>query len=62
MKKYIILPMMAVALAGYAQDFDNEPTVNLQKDDMKFTVGARMMADVVRRLTGRRTHPHVVHL
>ncbi len=46
MKKYIILPMMAVALAGYAQDFDNEPTVNLQKDDMKFTVGARMMADV----------------
>ena len=46
MKKYILLPMMALCLAGNAQDFDNDPTVQLQKNDAKFTVGARMMGDV----------------
>lgn len=46
MKKYILLPIMAVCLAGNAQDFDNEPTINFEKNDAKFTVGARMMADV----------------
>jgi len=48
MKKYILLPMMALALAGNAQDFDNTPSVQIENksQDMKFTVGARMMADV----------------
>ncbi len=46
MKKYILLPMMALCLAGNAQDFDNSPTVHLDNKDTRFTVGARMMGDV----------------
>lgn len=47
MKKYFALPLMAaVCLTAGAQDFDNSPTVNIEKNDMKFTVGARMMGDV----------------
>ena len=41
MKKYFALPLMAaVCLTAGAQDFDNSPTVNIEKNDMKFTVGA----------------------
>lgn len=48
MKKYIVLPLMAMcALATSAQDFDSKPTVTIdnQKEDLHFTVGARFMAD-----------------
>jgi len=46
MKKYILPAIMAVCLSAGAQDFDNEPTINFEKNDAKFTVGARMMGDV----------------
>ena len=49
MKKYFILPLMAsFAMVGFAQDFDTDPTVMIdnEKEDLHFTVGARMMADV----------------
>ena len=50
MKKYILTPILAlVALANVAaQDFDNDPTITVEskKEDAKFTIGARMMADV----------------
>lgn len=48
MRKYIILPMLALcALTAGAQDFDNKPTVKIDndKEDLHFTVGARFMAD-----------------
>ena len=48
MKKYILVPVLAaLSFSGMvAQDFDTDPVVNVKKDDVKFTVGARMMADV----------------
>ena len=46
MKKYLLLPALAFCLTAAAQDFDNEPTIELKKNDFRFTVGARMMADV----------------
>lgn len=49
MKKYILMSMIGLAaFSAAAQDFDNDPTVNIQNGDkdMKFTVGARMMGDV----------------
>ena len=49
MKKYFILPLMAsFAMVGFAQDFDTDPTVMIdnEKEDLHFTVGARMMAEV----------------
>lgn len=51
MKKYIpYLSILAVALSSgavQAQDFDNKPLVTVEKksEDLKFTVGARFMAD-----------------
>ncbi len=46
MKKYIILPALFLfALGAAAQDFDNDPTLQLEKKDAKFTIGARLMAD-----------------
>lgn len=48
MKKYILLPALALcALAAQAQDFDSKPTVTIdnEKEDLHFTVGARFMAD-----------------
>ena len=48
MKKYILLPVLAFfALAASAQDFDNDPTLKLEnkEKEVKFTVGARFMAD-----------------
>lgn len=48
MKKYILLPALALfALASAAQDFDVDPTLKLENNekDVKFTVGARFMAD-----------------
>lgn len=52
MKKYILMPVLAAfAFAGnvaVAQDFDSDPTVKVENksEDVKFTIGARMMADV----------------
>ena len=48
MKKYILVPVLAaLSFSGMvAQGFDTDPVVNIKKDDVKFTVGARMMADV----------------
>ncbi len=51
MKKYILLPLVAIfALAANvaAQDFDTDPVVKIdnKSEDLKFTIGARMMADV----------------
>ena len=48
MKKYILVPVLAaLSFSGLvAQDFDTDPVVKIQNDDVKFTVGARMMADV----------------
>jgi phosphate-selective porin OprO/OprP len=48
MKKYILVPVLAaLSFSGMvAQDFDTDPVVNIKNDDVKFTVGARMMADV----------------
>ena len=43
------MPVLAsVAMVGFAQDFDTDPTVRIdnEKEDLHFTVGARMMADV----------------
>ena len=48
MKKYIILPMMALlAATAQAQDFDTEPTLELnnKEKEVNFTIGARMMTD-----------------
>ncbi|MBQ1486433.1 MAG: hypothetical protein IIZ44_08250, partial [Muribaculaceae bacterium] len=48
MKKYILMPVLAIfALTAVAQDFDTDPTLELEnaKKEVKFTVGARMMAD-----------------
>lgn len=51
MKKYYILPALAVmALAStavQAQDFDSDPVIKVENknEDVKFTVGARFMAD-----------------
>ena len=48
MKKYILMPVLAIfALTAAAQDFDTDPTLELEnaKKEVKFTVGARMMAD-----------------
>jgi phosphate-selective porin OprO/OprP len=48
MKKYILMPLLAVfALTAAAQDFDTDPTLELENAEkqVKFTVGARMMAD-----------------
>lgn len=48
MKKHIILPLLALcAMAANAQDFDSKPTVTIdnEKEDLHFTVGARFMAD-----------------
>jgi len=49
MKRYFLLPIMAMCfLASEAQDFDSKPTVTIDnnKEDLHFTVGARFMADV----------------
>jgi phosphate-selective porin OprO/OprP len=49
MKRYIFLPVLAACfMASSAQDFDTKPSVSIrnEKEDMHFTVGARMMADV----------------
>ena len=52
MKKNILMPILAgFALIGNvanAQDFDTDPVVNFKNEaeDVKFTIGARMMADV----------------
>ena len=48
MKKYILMPVLAIfALTAAAQDFDTDPTLELEnaEKEVKFTVGARMMAD-----------------
>lgn len=51
MKKYMFIPVLAVAaLSGgvaHAQDFDNNPVVNIdnEAENLKFTIGARFMAD-----------------
>ncbi|MBL6434422.1 MAG: hypothetical protein JNG52_09110 [Muribaculaceae bacterium] len=47
-KKYIFMSALAVmALSATAQDFDNTPTLNINNKEkqVKFTVGARFMAD-----------------
>ena len=52
MKKYFFLPLIAAfALSSnvaMAQDFDTDPVIKVEnkKEDVKFTIGARMMADV----------------
>ena len=48
MKKYILIPVLAaLSFSGMvAQDFDTDPVVKIQNEDVKFTVGARMMEDV----------------
>lgn len=50
MKKYILMPIMALfTLANVAaQDFDTAPTIQIgsKNNDAQFTIGARMMADV----------------
>ncbi len=46
--KYILMSAMAaLAFSATAQDFDNDPTINLNNKEkqVKFTVGARFMAD-----------------
>ena len=51
MKKYFIISTLAAfALSGNianAQDFDTDPVIKIEnkKEDVKFTIGARMMAD-----------------
>jgi phosphate-selective porin OprO/OprP len=48
MKKYILMPVLALmAFTAVAQDFDNDPALQLEnkQKEVKFTVGARMMAD-----------------
>lgn len=51
MKKYILMPVLAVlSLSGsviQAQDFDNNPVVNVSnsKENLNFTIGARFMMD-----------------
>ncbi len=46
--KYILMSALAaLAFSATAQDFDNDPTINLDNKEkqVKFTVGARFMAD-----------------
>ena len=45
MKKYIIFALALFSMSAVAQDFDNDPTLQLEKKDAKFTIGARFMAD-----------------
>ena len=48
MKKYILMPVLALcAMSAAAQDFDSKPTVTIdnEQEDLRFTVGARFMAD-----------------
>ncbi len=48
MKKYIFMTALALAsFSAMAQDFDTDPTLNIEnkEKEVKFTVGARMMAD-----------------
>lgn len=48
MKKYILMPVLALcALSATSQDFDSKPAVTIdnEKEDLHFTVGARFMAD-----------------
>ena len=63
MKKYILMPLLAVfALTAAAQDFDTDPTLQLEnaEKEVKFTVGARMMADAAeRRFNHRCPYPHL---
>jgi phosphate-selective porin OprO/OprP len=49
MNKYLLMPILATCfLASSAQDFDTDPSITIdnQKENLHFTVGARMMADV----------------
>ena len=49
MKRYVVLFIALLASgAVWAQDFDNRPSINIEnkKEDLKFTIGARFMADV----------------
>lgn len=50
MKKYILMPIVALfTLANVAaQDFDTDPTIKIgnKSENVEFTIGARMMADV----------------
>ena len=49
MKKIFLLPAFAaLAMTAMAQDFDTNPVVKIenQEEELQFTVGARMMADV----------------
>ena len=36
----------AASLGVMAQDFDTTPNVNVENNDVRFTIGARMMSDV----------------
>lgn len=48
MKRYIVMSAVAaLALAAHAQDFDTDPTLQVKNEEkeVKFTIGARMMAD-----------------
>lgn len=48
MKRHIVLPLAVLAaISANAQDFDTDPTLELNNEEkeVKFTVGARMMAD-----------------
>lgn len=48
MKRYFLMPILALcAMTSAAQDFDSKPTITIdnQKEDLHFTVGARFMAD-----------------
>lgn len=47
MKRYILMFLAAAASLGVmAQDFDTTPNVNVENNDVRFTIGARMMSDV----------------
>ena len=50
MKKYILMPALAIIslMSVNAQDFDTTPTLKVdnKENDVHFTIGARMMADV----------------
>lgn len=49
MKRYVLLLIVLMANGVvFAQDFDNRPSINIEnkKEDLKFTIGARFMADV----------------
>ena len=38
MKKYIIFALALFSMSAVAQDFDNDPTLQLEKKDAKFTI------------------------